>query len=103
MSPMGLLDIFRKSDRKSWFVCYNCMMQTNHDEAKSIFYYAGPPTSVLGRPVTPCPRCENTNTVSFQQLKDDGSEAQLWGLERTVKKNPRSTFEIKPGTVKPTS
>ena len=100
---MGLLDIFRKSDRKFWFVCYNCMMVTNHDEAKSIFYCAGPPTSVLGRSVTPCPRCENTNTISFQQLKDDGSEAQLWGLERTVKKNPRSTFEIKPGTAKSAS
>jgi hypothetical protein len=100
---MGLLDVFKKSERKCWFVCYTCMMQTNHDEAKSIFYRAGPPASVLGRPVTPCPRCQDTNTVSFQQLKDDGSEAQLWGLERTVKKNPRSTFEIKPGTVKPTS
>ena len=99
---MGLLDVFRKSERKSWFVCYNCMMQTNHDEVKSIFYYTGPPTLVVGRPMTPCPRCQNTNTVSFQQLKDDGSEAQLWGLERTVRKHPRSTFEVRPQSVKTT-
>ncbi len=100
---MGLLDIFGKSDRKFWFVCYNCMMQTNHDAVKSIFYYDGPPTDVLGRAMTPCPRCQNTNTVSFQKLKDDGSEAQLWGLVQTVKKHPRSAFEIKPENVKTTS
>ncbi|MBI4166332.1 MAG: hypothetical protein HY508_11425 [Acidobacteria bacterium] len=99
---MGLLGLFRKSERKFWFVCYNCMMLTNHDEVKSIFYYSGPPTLVVGRPLTPCPRCQNTNTVSFQQLKDDGSEAQLWGLERTVKKYPRSTFEVNPQSVKTT-
>lgn len=100
---MGLLDVFRKSDRKKWFVCYNCMMLTDHDAVKSIFYDAGPPTLMMGRPMNPCPRCQSTNTVSFQQLQDDGSEAQLWGLERTVKQHPRSTFEIKPGTVKTTS
>lgn len=97
---MGLLDIFGKSDRKHWFVCYNCMMLTNHDAAKSIFYFAGPPDLMMGRPMTPCPRCQNTNTVSFQKLKDDGSEAQLWGLEQTVKQHPRNTFEIKPENVK---
>lgn len=100
---MGLLDLFRKSDRKFWFVCYNCMTQSSHDELKSIFYYAGPPTVVKGRPLTPCPRCQNTNTVSFQTLKDDGSEAQLWGLEQAVKKHPRSTFEVKPEGIKTTS
>ena len=100
---MGLLDVFRKSDRKLWFVCYNCMMQTGHDEVKSIFYYSGPPTLMNGRPFTLCPRCQNTNTVSFQTLKDDGAAAQLWGLEQTVKKHPRSTFEVKPEEIKTTS
>lgn len=92
---MGLLGGLRKSDRKFWFVCYNCMMQTSHDPVKSIFYYAGPPTIQMGRALTPCPRCQDTNTVSFQQLKDDGSESQLFGLEQVVKKHPRSTFEVK--------
>ena len=100
---MGLMDVFGNSERKSWFVCYNCMMQTGHDEVKSIFYYAGPPTLINGRPFIPCPRCQNTNTVSFQTLKDDGSKAQLWGLEQTVKKHPRSTFEVKAEKIKTTS
>jgi hypothetical protein len=91
---MGLLDIFGKSDRKNWHVCYNCMQMSGHDELKSVFYYAGPPTVAMGRAFIPCPRCQSTNTISFQKLKDDGSEAQLWGLEQTVKKHPRSTFEI---------
>jgi hypothetical protein len=92
---MGILDVLRKGDRKSWFVCYNCMMITSHDAVNSIFHYAGPPVDVFGRPVTPCPRCESGNTVSFQQLKETGSEAQLWGLEQIVRQHPRSTFEVK--------
>ncbi len=40
-------------------------------------------------------RCQSTNTISFQQLYDEGSEAQLWGLEQLVKQHPRSQFEIK--------
>ena len=99
---MGILDALRKSDRTKWFVCYNCMMQTSHDEVNSIFYYAGPPTLMMGGALTPCPRCQNTNTVSFQKLKDDGSDSQLWGLERAAKRHPRSFFEIKPEGVKAT-
>ena len=97
---MGILDGLRKSDRKFWLVCYNCMMRTSHDAAKSIFYCAGPPTIEVGRAFTPCPRCQDTNTVSFQQLQDDGSEAQLFGLEQVVKKRPRSIFEVKSEGVK---
>lgn len=92
---MGILGSFKKSDRKFWFVCYNCMMQTSHDAVKSIFYYDGPPTIEMGRAFIRCPRCQDTNTVSFQKLKDDGSDSQLFGLEQTVKKHPRSTFEVK--------
>ncbi len=91
---MGLLDIFGKSDRRFWFVCYNCMQMSGHDELKSVFYYTGPATVTMGRSFTPCPRCQSTNTISFQKLKDDGLEAQLWGLEQTVKKHPRITFEV---------
>ncbi len=97
---MGILDVLRKGDRKSWFVCYNCMLLTSHDAVKSIFYYTGPPVDVFGRPVTPCPRCDNANTVSFQQLKDAGSEAQLWGLEQIVKQHPLSTLEVKRQEIK---
>jgi hypothetical protein len=99
---MGILDALGKLDRTKWFVCYNCMMQTSHDEARSIFYYDGPPILMMGRPLTPCPRCQSTNTVSFQKLKEDRSESQLWGLERTVKKHPRSFFEVKPEGIKTT-
>lgn len=99
---MGILDAFRKKTRKFWFVCYTCLQVTAHDTLKSVFYYEGSPTLVMGRPLTPCPRCQSTNTVSFQQLKDDGSEAQLWGLERIVKQHPRSFFEIKTTEMKTT-
>lgn len=100
---MGILDVLRKVDRKSWFVCYNCMLLTSHDTVKSIFYFAGPPVEVSGRLLTPCPRCQSTNTVSFQHLKETGSEAQLWGLERIVKRHTRSTFEARPQGFKPRS
>ena len=93
---MGILDALRKPDRTKWFVCHNCLMQTGHNEVKSIFYYAGPPTVEMGRTSYPCPRCRSTNTASFQQLKDEQSEAPLWGLEQIVRKHPRSTFEVKP-------
>ncbi|MFB3922387.1 MAG: hypothetical protein ACE145_11735 [Terriglobia bacterium] len=90
---MGMLTALRRIDRKVWFVCYGCLQHTAHDALKSIFYHDGPPTLLLGRPLTPCPRCKSTNTVSFQKLKEDGSEAQLWGLEQIVKQHPRSFFE----------
>ncbi|HUI40605.1 MAG TPA: hypothetical protein VL523_01435 [Terriglobia bacterium] len=93
---MSLLSRIRGIDRKRWHVCYNCMMQTGHDTAMSVFYSEGPPALVLGRPMMLCPRCGNNNTKSFQTLKDEGSEAPLWGLEQTVRKYPRSRFIVKP-------
>ncbi|HUI40792.1 MAG TPA: hypothetical protein VL523_02370 [Terriglobia bacterium] len=96
---MGLLDRLRGIDRRNWHVCYNCMMQTGHDTAMSVFYSEGPPTLVLGRPLMVCPRCGNNNTKSFQALKDEGSEAPLWGLEQTVRKHPRSQFIVKPQAI----
>jgi len=92
---MGLLDRLRGIDRRYWHVCYNCMMQTGHDTVNSIFYWDGPPVMVLGRPMVACPRCGNTNTKSFQTLKDEGSEAPLWGLEQTVRQHPRRRFVVK--------
>ena len=97
---MSFWDWLRPLERKSWFLCYACLMQTDHDAAKSIFHSPGPPTPVMGRPVFPCPRCESHNTVSFQQLQDEGAKAQLFGLERIVRKNPRSMFMIKPAEAK---
>jgi hypothetical protein len=94
---MGILDRLLKRDRKYWFLCYACLHHTNHETVQSVFYYQGPPVAMMGRRVTPCPRCESTNTISFQQLRDEGSGAQLWGLERLVKQHPRSRFEIKTG------
>jgi hypothetical protein len=44
-----------------------------------------------------CPRCESTNTRSFLQIKREGAESTIWGLERLVKKHPRSHFEVKGG------
>jgi hypothetical protein len=79
------------------------MMLTGHDTVKSVFYSEGPPVSVLGRPLFACPRCASTNTKSFQTLKDEGAEAQLWGLERVVRDHPRSQFIVKPGTQPPAS
>ena len=94
---MGILDRLRGIDRRYWHVCYNCMMLTGHDTVKSVFYSEGPPVELLGRPMFACPRCGNTNTKSFQTLKDEGSEAPLWGLERIVREHPRSQFIVKPG------
>ena len=92
---MGLLDRLLKKDRKFWFVCYNCMMRTGHDTLKSVFYSEGAPVFILGRPWMQCPRCDGTNTKSFQKLKEAGSESALWGLEQLVKKYPRTQFELK--------
>jgi hypothetical protein len=95
---MGILNRLLGIDRRYWYVCYNCMMQTGHDTANSIFFSEGPFVDVLGRPLMPCPRCTSTNTKSFQTLKDEGSEAPLWGLEQTVRKHARRQFIVKPGT-----
>jgi len=100
---MGILDRLRGIDRRYWHVCYNCMMLTGHDTVKSVFYSEGPPVSVLGRPLFACPRCTSTNTKSFQNLKDEGSEAPLWGLERVVREHPRSQFIVKPVAQPPVS
>lgn len=93
---MSLMGLFRKIDRKHWFVCSTCMTQTAHDTVKSVFYSEDPPVLVLGRPMAKCPRCGTTNTRSFEEIKNDGAESALWGLERIVKKYPRSQFQVKP-------
>ena len=92
---MGILDRLRGIDRRYWHVCYNCMMLTGHDTVKSVFYFEGPPVLVLGRPSFACPRCGSTNTKSFQNLRDEGSESPLWGLERIVRSHPRSQFIVR--------
>jgi len=92
---MGILDRLLNKQRMYWYLCYACLMQTNHDALNSVFYDQGPPVEVTGRLVTPCPRCESTNTISFQKLREEGADAQLWGLEQLVRKHPRSRFEIK--------
>jgi hypothetical protein len=94
--PMSVLDAWKRIDRRCWFICHTCLMQTNHDPMKSLFYYQGPGEDFLGRKMCRCPRCSSTNTRSFQQLKEEGSEQALFGLERIVKKHPRSLFEVKP-------
>ena len=91
---MGMLDRLLNRERLHWHVCHACLMRTNHDALNSIFYDPGQPVEVNGRLVKPCPRCESTNTISFQKLRDDGSDAQLWGLEQLAKQYPRSRFEL---------
>lgn len=93
---MILMGLFRRINRKYWFVCSTCMQQMNHDTVKSVFYSEDPPELVLGRPLAKCPRCGTTNTRSFQDIKNEGAESALWGLERAVKKYPRSQFQVKP-------
>jgi hypothetical protein len=94
---MSITGMFRRIDRKYWFLCSQCLMNTNHDTVKSVFFYNGPPELYLGRPMFKCPRCESTNTRSFLQIKREGAESTIWGLERLVKKHPRSHFEVKGG------
>jgi hypothetical protein len=85
-----------RKDRTHWFVCYTCMTQTGHDTLNSVFYSKEPPLWILGRPWQQCPRCRATNTRSFQDLKNEGSENALFGLERIVSKYPRGQFEVGP-------
>ena len=89
--------------RRRWHVCNTCMMQTGHDTLKSVFYSEGPPVYVLGRPWIECPRCGGTNTKSLQALKEEGSDAALWGLERIVQKLPRREYEFKTPAAKETA
>ncbi len=97
---MGLMSLFRRVNRKHWFVCSACMQQTGHDTLKSVFYSEAPPVLVLGRPFAKCPRCGGTNTRSFQEIKDESSPSTIWSLERIVKQYPRSHFEVKVGESK---
>jgi hypothetical protein len=92
---MSILSLFRKIDRDRWFVCHNCMMLNDHDALNSIFYSDSPKVNVVGRPTMICPRCNDANTRSFQELKDEGSESSLFGLERLARKYPRSQFIVK--------
>lgn len=93
---MRFLQRFRRIRRPFWHICYNCMNRNGLNAEESIFYYEGPPEIIEGRPWIRCPRCHDLNTRSFQLLKEQGEEPALFGLERIVKSNPRSRFEIKP-------
>lgn len=88
--------MFRRINRKYWYICHNCLLHNNHDALHSIFYSESPRKDVLGRPTMLCPRCNDANTRSFQELKEAGSESALWGLERIAKKHPRNVFVVKP-------
>ena len=92
---MSVLNVLKRINRKHWFICHACLMQTDHDPVKSIFYQDTPGEDFMGRMMFPCPRCSSTNTRSFQQLKKEGAEAVLFGLEHIVRKHPRSKFEVK--------
>ena len=82
---MGLLSALRKIDRQHWFVCSTCMTESGHDELKSVFYSEGPRVEILGRQWMKCPRCGGTTTRSFQEIKDDGSEAAASGTPFSVR------------------
>jgi hypothetical protein len=71
-------------------------VQTNHDPVRSLFFQDTPGGDFMGRMMFPCPRCSSTNTRSFQQLKEEGSDQALFGLERIARHYPRGTFEVKP-------
>ena len=85
----------KKVLRRAWHICYGCMLGNGNDTEGSVFYSEGAPVLVLGRPWMPCPRCGSTNTKSLQNLKDEGSDAAFWGLERIVRKLPRNQYEFK--------
>lgn len=95
---MGLMSLFRRVNRRAYFLCYECMRQmsaeSEPDAAKAIFFYNGPPEVEDGRSLYRCPRCQAINTVSFEYLKETKQQAQLFGLEQIVKQNPRSLFEV---------
>ena len=89
--------------RRHWHVCNTCMGQTGHDTRKSVFYSEEPPVYVLGRPWTECPRCGGTNTKSLQDLKNEGADAAVWGLERIVRKLPRREYQFRTPATKVTA
>lgn len=100
---MSILNFFKKIDRTRWFICHNCLMHNDHDTLNSIFYSESPMVNILGRPNMICPRCNDGNTRSFQEIKDEGSESTLWGLERIVRKHPKSRFIVKPANSQTTA
>ena len=93
---MGVLSQLKRINRRQWFICHACLMRTNHVAEKSLFFDNGPGEDFMGRKMHRCPRCNDTNTRSFEQLKLEGSEQALFGLERIVKQNPRKAFVVKP-------
>ena len=93
---MSVFNIFRRIDRRFWFICHNCLLRTNHDTLQSVFYSENQKVMLMGRPTMLCPRCNDANTRSFQELKEEGAESTLWGLARLIKKHPRSQFEVRP-------
>jgi hypothetical protein len=98
---MKILNRFKRIDRRFWFICHNCLMHSNHDPLKALFYREGPGEDFMGRPLYRCPRCSSTNTRSFLQLKEEGSDQALFGLERIVRRHPRTMFEVKPAAKDP--
>lgn len=94
---MGFLDLFRRIDRRSWHLCYECVKTNSNAAEEAIFYYDGPrEPDAEGHAIARCPRCRSSNTRSFQFLKDKREDSTLYGLERIVKANPRSRFPAKP-------
>ena len=90
---MGFLSLFRRVDRRHWHLCYECLKTSGNVAEEAIFHYAGPrePTAE-GHAIARCPRCNGSNTRSFQFLKEKGEDSTLWGLERIVKLHPRRRF-----------
>jgi len=93
---MSVLNYLKRINRQHWFICHACLMQTNHDPMRSLFFKDTPGENFMRRIMFPCPRCSSTNTRSFQQLKEEGSEQVLFGLESIVRQHPRHVFEVEP-------
>ena len=93
---MSALNFLKRINRRQWFVCHGCMVQSNHEPLVSIFFQDTPGEDFMGRMMYPCPRCGTTNTRSFQSLKDEDATQPLFGLEQIVRKHPRSMFVVKP-------
>jgi len=93
---MSVLGYLKRINRNHWFICHACLMQTNHDPLRSLFFQDTPGEDFQGRMMYPCPRCSSTNTRSFQQLKEEGSEQVLFGLKRIVRNHPLDVFKVEP-------
>ena len=92
---MSVLNLLKRINRKHWFICHACLMQTNHDPVRSLFFQDTPGEDFMGRMMYPCPRCSSTNTRSFQQLKEEGSDQALFGLERIARRASTQHFRSK--------